>query len=403
MLTATWHIWLQLAPWLLLGAAVAGVLHAVLPPGFLRRRLSGNRGVVNAVLLGVPLPLCSCGVIPTGLGLKKQGASDGATVGFLISTPQTGVDSVLVTSAMIGLPFALFKVACAAATGLVGGWLSESMAKPTLPIIESSPNPTATGRRFQLAVEHAIELIRSIWVWLIVGVVISAGLTVWLPADGLGGLSGYGGIPGMLAALVISLPLYVCATASVPIASSLVAAGVPAGAAMVFLMAGPATNVATIGAVYRALGGRLLAVYLSTIIVGSIAGGLAFGWLIETPEVGHATHRHEPSTWVVACGVALATLILVFAIQGGRRWLLDRQPQAAEPDLSIGVEGMTCGGCVSKLQRALEAEPAIRSAHVVLTPGRAEVTGSITRERLGEIIQDAGFSPVDQSPPVTPS
>ncbi|MEM1305535.1 MAG: permease, partial [Planctomycetota bacterium] len=106
----TWHTFVELAPWLLLGAAVAGLLEALLPPGLLRRHLTGRWGVARAVAFGVPLPLCSCGVIPTGLGLKRQGASDGATVGFLISTPQTGVDSVLVTAAMLSWPFALFKL-----------------------------------------------------------------------------------------------------------------------------------------------------------------------------------------------------------------------------------------------------------------------------------------------------
>ena len=126
MLAAMWEVTLQLAPWLLLGAGVAGLLHGLLPPGFVHRQLSGRAGVAKAVLVGVPLPLCSCGVIPTGLGLKKDGASDGASVGFLVSTPQTGVDSMLVAGAFLGWPCALFKVAAAAVTGLAAGWLTDA-------------------------------------------------------------------------------------------------------------------------------------------------------------------------------------------------------------------------------------------------------------------------------------
>ena len=125
MFESLWQITLELAPWLLLGMAIAGLLHGLLPPDFVGRHLRGRAGVAKAVVLGVPLPLCSCGVIPTGLGLKKDGASNGASVGFLISTPQTGVDSILVSASFLGWPFALFKVAAAAITGLVGGWIAD--------------------------------------------------------------------------------------------------------------------------------------------------------------------------------------------------------------------------------------------------------------------------------------
>ena len=124
MIQAMWEVLLSLAPWMLLGMAIAGILHVALPRGFVRRHLGGRGGVAKAVALGVPLPLCSCGVIPAGLGLKRDGASDGAAVGFLISTPQTGVDSILVSASFLGWPFALFKVLAATITGLfliVGG------------------------------------------------------------------------------------------------------------------------------------------------------------------------------------------------------------------------------------------------------------------------------------------
>ena len=129
MLEEIWNITLVLAPWLLLGTAIAGILHVLLPPGLIHRQLRGRWGVLKAVVLGVPLPLCSCGVIPAGIGLKKDGASDGAAVGFLISTPQTGVDSILVSASFLGWPFALFKVGSAALTGLVGGALADAVAE----------------------------------------------------------------------------------------------------------------------------------------------------------------------------------------------------------------------------------------------------------------------------------
>lgn len=321
MIAAAWNTFVELAPWLLLGAAAGGLLEVLLPPGFLRRHLAGRGGVARAVLLGVPLPLCSCGVVPTGLGLKKQGASNGATLGFLVSTPQTGVDSVLATAALLGWPLALFKVATAAVTGLAAGWIADSATPPDdpptqLPVLEEAPATPAWRR----GIATADELLRSIWLWVVLGVVISAGITVLLPSGSMQSLAVYQGLPGMLAALAISLPLYVCATASAPIAASLVAGGLPAGAAIVFLMAGPATNAATLGAVYRTLGARMLAIYLSTILVGSIAGGLLFGWLVGsvTGEAAHAGHSHTADApWL---GVASAwVLVVMFLRYAGER------------------------------------------------------------------------------------
>ncbi|MFT5442843.1 MAG: uncharacterized membrane protein YraQ (UPF0718 family), partial [Myxococcota bacterium] len=115
----------ELSPWFLLGMVVSGLLHGLLPRDFIKRQLQGRTGIAKAVSLGIPLPLCSCGVIPAGLGLKRDGASNGASMGFLISTPQTGVDSILVSASFLGWPFALFKVLAAAVTGLLGGWLSD--------------------------------------------------------------------------------------------------------------------------------------------------------------------------------------------------------------------------------------------------------------------------------------
>lgn len=320
MLPAVWRILLELSPWLLVGAAIAGLLHWLLPADFVKRWMQGAAGVWRGVLVGVPMPLCSCSVIPVGLGLKKQGASDGATVGFLISTPQTGVDSVLVTASMLGWPFALFKVAAATVTGLVGGWLTDAVSAPPkpsldLPILEPIPAP----RTFRNAVEYALMILQMVWRWLLVGVLISAAIEVWLPPELFGSLAASSGgrLGAMLVALAVGIPLYVCATASVPIAAALVASGLPTGAALVFLMAGPATNVATIGAVYRILGGRVLAVYLGTIIVGSIGGGLLFEHLLPASTISSAhIHHHEHfSWWNTVSAIVVVALCGYFALK----------------------------------------------------------------------------------------
>ena len=329
LLLEIWSVTLSLAPWLLLGALIGGAMHAWLPRGLVERSLSGQGGMAHAVAIGVPLPLCSCGVIPVGLSLKKQGAGDGPAVGFLISTPQTGVDSILVTASLLGWPFALFKVVVALATGLIGGWITKALSLPPMPMLSVIQEaPEGASSRWIEALRHADELLRSIWGWLVVGILVSAVLTVWLPSDAFTGLAAYGTLATMGVALGVSLPLYVCATASAPIAAALVSAGLPLGAVMVFLMAGPATNAATIGAVYQGLGLRPLVIYLVTIILGSVIGGVAFeAWIAEpvVPVASPAVVHEHANPLMIASAVLLALLLARYAWGDAQRKFLDRE------------------------------------------------------------------------------
>ncbi|MDE5959958.1 MAG: permease, partial [Muribaculaceae bacterium] len=119
-LATFWAMLCEMAPYLLLGFLFAGMLHAFLPASFYNRHLGrpGFWSVAKAAMFGVPLPLCSCGVIPTAMSMRRQGASRAATVSFLISTPQTGVDSILATGSLLGWPLALIRPIAAFATAL---------------------------------------------------------------------------------------------------------------------------------------------------------------------------------------------------------------------------------------------------------------------------------------------
>lgn len=398
MIQAIIDITLELAPWLLLGVAIAGILHIALPAGLIHRQLRGRWGVFKAVLLGVPLPLCSCGVIPAGLGLRKDGASQGATVGFLISTPQTGVDSILVSASFLGWPFAIFKLLAAAVTGLIGGWLADATTPEESPS-RSTPTDSLDVRRpggLREMLEYSAEILRSIWRWLVFGILVSAAITTLVPDQFFTGLSELGVLVPLLASLAVSLPLYVCATASVPIAAALVASGMPGGAALVFLMAGPATNVATLGAVYRALGGRTLAVYLSTLIGGSLAAGLFFDSVLSAAPTDALHHHGEGSWWQALSAVALALMLLWFAFEDLRSLVQHRRASAAarhqdESPIEVEVAGMTCGGCSSRLERALNATAGVRVARVDLEAERATVSGTISAADILMVIQKEGF------------
>ena len=391
-----WQIMIALAPWLFLGAAVSGLIHVLLPHDFVQRHLTGRRSILKAVAFGVPLPLCSCGVIPAGLGLNTDGASDGASVGFLISTPQTGVDSILVAAAFLGWPFALFKVLAAAITGFVGGWLTDRFGGEVVPWTDSEPSSHAHAHHgWREAVEHGEDLIRSIWGWLVIGVLVSAAITSWIPTEGFTSITSWGPVVTLLTVLVISLPLYVCATASVPIAASLVAGGFPTGAALVFLMAGPATNVATIGAIQRAFGQRVLGLYLGTIIVGSVGLGMLFDQLFTTTAVLTTDGEHHEAWWAVATAVALFALLARYAIEDTQQWWSSRTiHQSDTTALVVNVSGMPCGGCVNKLRTALHSTEGIDEAVVTLDPGQAIVRGTVNESDVHKVITGSGFNVV---------
>jgi uncharacterized protein len=394
-LESCWCVLGSLAPWLLIGALVTGAMHAWLPRGLIQRILRGRGGVLSAVAIGVPLPLCSCGVIPAGVGLKEDGASDGATVGFMISTPQTGVDSIMVSAGFLGLPFALFKVGSALLTGVIGGWLADAVStSPNTPVTDKEDDGERPGIGEGIA--HAVNVLRTIWGWLLFGVLASAAISLWIPTESLTAVASWGPLGAGLAALALSLPLYVCATASVPIAAAFVAGGLPAGAALVFLMAGPATNVATMGAVHRALGGRILAVYLGTLMIGSLGLGLLFDFVLGETMVTaaniHGDHGCGPFGDLSA--VLLLGSFVWFGWESLARWFQSRAfSQSDERARVIEVSGMTCGGCRGKLERVLGESDQVSAVTVNLEPGEARVHGVIAEAELRDLVREAGFEP----------
>lgn len=403
----------ELSPWLLLGMFLAGLMHVLLPVGFANRNLRGFWGVIKSVAIGVPLPLCSCGVIPAGIGLKKDGASDGSAVAFLISTPQTGVDSVLVSASFFGLPFAIFKVVAAAVMGVLGGWMTDrsggndtntTNSETGLPIVTkiTEPKPHShqpASRSWRELISHAVDMLRSIWVWLVVGVLVAAVIDQFRLSPLFDQINGAGLFPAMLLVLLFSIPLYVCATASVPIAASLVSAGLPPAVALVFLMAGPATNVATMGAIRSNLGSRALGVYLVVIVVGSMGSAWIFDGLLQSPGPVTSAHLHQHdhrTWWSVLSAIVVSGLITWFAVEKVQRWFRQRQARSSDAadSVTIGVNGMTCGNCVAKLERHLNRVAGVESVIVDFKNEQATVVGPADLEVIRLAVTEAGFTPM---------
>jgi len=396
----------DLSPWLALGLLLAGVLHVVFPARLIRLLLGrrGFRSVFWAAMIGVPMPLCSCGVLPAALGMKKDGASDGAAVSFLISTPQTGVDSILVSARFLGWPFALFKVFSALVTGVVGGVLADLFGGSSVKV-ETAPACEAPPRGLFARVVEVFRfgfgsILGGIYAWIAFGVV-AAGLisAVTGSARVFENAAWMQGIGGMLLMLVIALPMYVCAVASVPIAASLVTgAGLPAGAALVFLMAGPAVSAASLGAVYRAFGRRVTAIYVGTIAVSSVLLGLTFDWVVAPAARAAEGHcmTHTLPRWLELSATGLiVAMIAGHALAALRRRLALRAEESramASPAVRLSVQGMTCHNCVRHVEDALKAVAGVTGAQVDLGKKLAVVTGErLDPAKLAGAVTAAGY------------
>ena len=404
------HVLFELSPWLIFGMFVAGLLHVLLPPGFIHRSL-GKKGffsVVKASALGVPLPLCSCGVIPAAMGLKKDGASNGAALGFLISTPQTGIDSIMVSASFLGLPFALFKVVSALVTGLIGGIITNfversepDVASPPITVSENDKISTTFNKKFIELFRFGYgRVLRDIYGWIIIGILIAALIGTIVPDNYFAQYSWMQGLSGMILMLLISLPLYICAVASVPIAAGLIAAGLPVGSALVFLLAGPATNVATIGAVYKGFGRRVTVIYLTTVISMSVILGWAFQSLIS-PETAHAAIEqvHFIPIWLSGSfSVILLILFSWFSVSDfstfvKRQFLSSRMKESDMKKTELNVNGMTCPNCVAHVKRAIESTGGISDVDIELESGRVSISGeSNDSDIFIKAIEDAGYS-----------
>lgn len=331
-----WWMLTESAPWLLLGFTIAGVINVLVPSKWIHRSL-GKKGLSNiarAAVIGAPLPLCSCGVIPTAMGIRRAGASRGGTAAFLVATPETGVDSVSITYALMGPIMAIARPISAITSAIAAGTLVESMtrqlpepakeepAKPSCCSTRSSSNqaPAKPPAPWQQGMEKVSKLYRfafgkllkDITLWLSIGLVGAALIRTFVPVSFF---TEWGsGIWAMLAMVLVGLPMYICATASTPLAASLMLAGISPGAALVFMLTGPATNIATLGVIRNELGGRALIGYLSGVIGTAILLGLGLDALLNTsgwsiPLAAGHTHEHT-SLFSVFCAVGLLGLIV---------------------------------------------------------------------------------------------
>ncbi len=337
ILNSCWRMLAEAAPYILFGFFVAGLLKGAFPDDLISRHLGGSSvaSVIKAALFGIPLPLCSCGVIPAAIGLRRQGAGRGASAAFLVSTPESGVDSMAITYALLDPVMTVLRPIAALLTAIVTGLLINLMPEKAVP---PTPGPDAAcsddccepplpqlrgPARLLAGVRYAFgELLRDIGGWLLLGIAIAGVIDALVPDAFFTGL-GDSQLTMMLAMLVVGIPLYICASASTPIAAALILKGISPGAALVFLLAGPATNAATVTLVARFWGKGATVVYLLSIAACS----LLFGWVTDSlyqaagwDIVGqvHAAVETGPAWWEMASAALLLAIILRSFLPGRR-------------------------------------------------------------------------------------
>ena len=325
-----WGTIAEMSPYLLFGFFVAGILSVLISQRLVERHL-GGRGIwplLKASLFGIPLPLCSCGVIPVSMSLHKHGASKGSTVSFLLSTPQTGVDSIFVTLSLLGPVFAIFRPLVALVTGIAGGSLVNVFGRngkdedgaPKESSDESVCDEKKTSRVAKGLKYGFVTLPRDIGKAMLVGLVIAAFISAVRPDDLFAEKLLGTGFFAMVVMMLLGIPVYVCATASVPVAAALILKGLTPGAALVFLITGPATNAAGFTTIWKVLGRRTAIVYLLTVVVCALGAGLLLDMMFPGlgPSVRTQMHQMEPSVLGHISAVVLLA-VLTFAILGKRR------------------------------------------------------------------------------------
>jgi len=405
-----WTILVESSLWLLVGFAIAGAVHALVPREWMLKHLSGGGfwPVAKASLLGIPLPLCSCSVIPVAAGLRSQGASKGASAAFAISTPQTGEESIPITWALFGPVYAITRPIVAVITGLIAGLLIDatskedvqtessslddpdatplsivnaqdagaavesidsrqtpessccSSKKPETSACCSSKKPESTtesccssapshahssvGEKFKIGIKHGFgTMLIDLAGWLTFGLILAAVIAAAVPADWFAENFGSGIMPKLLM-LLVGIPLYICATSSTPLAFSLVVAGLSPGAALVMLLSGPATNVATMSWLIKDLGMRALVIYLATIASTALLAGVLFDAFFQgAVKLADLNQHHEHGS--AGFGIKEIAAILFVLLMA---WALGMKMRVWMNKKGLGTTaGASSGGCCS--------------------------------------------------------
>lgn len=435
-------LFINMGFYLMIGMFFAGLLHILITKERITKHLGAESrfAVIKASLLGVPLPLCSCGVVPTAVGISKNGASIGAVTSFLISTPQTGIDSIIATGGMMGPVFAIFRPIAAFLSGIIGGTVLQlTMGKKKIVFEEAHSHcsdescsdsscsttegecqdgcglqdshikketiPSKVKKLFQFGF---IEFLDDIAIHMIVGLLIAAAIRTFIDPELVKSLGITEGLPAMIIMIIIGLPMYICATSSIPLGLSFLALGFSPGAVFVFLFAGPVTNAASIGILARTLGKKATAIYIVTVSVLAIVFGLIFDLLINLMKIDFNQyvmgHDHQTAQWktILMAGMAIIFGLLLFraiAVKWFKKLFRTKKGVSTSKELTkeasimkFSVKGMSCQHCVANVTKAIKNLQGVASVDVLLEQEIASVIGSkVSPKKVISAIEKVGY------------
>jgi len=438
ILKETAFLFLEMAPYLLLGLLFVGILNLFFNKDLIVRQIGKNNflSIFKAALFGIPLPLCSCGVVPSSVYLAKNGASKSSVVSFLIATPQTGVDSIIATYGMMGWVFAIFRPFAALFMGIIGG-IAVKLIKPKEQVVdfatykstveacsdgdccdedscsedescddnchetktsEGKTEKSKVNRFFQYSF---IEFLDDISVQFVIGLFISGIIAYLIPEGFFEGSSFSNSIVGMLLMIVVGIPMYVCATASIPIAVTLMLKGFSPGIAFVFLAVGPATNAASFTIIMNVLGKKVAIVYVAMISVTAIIFGLLLDKILEFFNIDQIAmikqmHRHDPFISEELKYIAGLAFLVLLLLSFYRKFIRSKIRTKEKPmeSTTIKIEGMSCNHCVMNAKKAIAKVPGISDVDVNLQQNEAYIKGNFNLEEVEKTITDVGYKVV---------
>jgi len=389
----------QISPFLIIGFLISGFLSVCLTVEQISKYLGKQnlKSIFLGSIFGVPIPLCSCGVIPVTAYLRKHGASKASATSFLISTPQTGVDSIMVTYGMLGPLMAFYRPVIAFISGILGGLLIQATDKGDKEQISEAAcddeccNQYDKNSKIISALHYGfVRLPLDIINPLILGLLLSAFISNFItPGYFVETINIGTGIVGMFVMLIISVPMYTCATASIPLAFAFYTSGFSMGAILVFLMAGPATNVTTIAVTLKTLGKRATFVYVFSIVICALVSGYFLDFILtgDTFNHGHPMHPHESV-------ITLSSVVLLFIIFNSYRikFLSKSVVTSSNNKTTINVSGMTCSHCTESVKNTLLKLEGIKDVQVDLDSGKVYIdSDNIDFVLIKKNIKELGF------------
>ncbi len=400
-----WILLLEMSPYLLFGFLIAGFLHTILDKSFIYRHLSGKNSfsIIKATLMGIPLPVCSCGVIPIAAHLKKNGAGKGSVLAFLISTPTSGIDSILATYALMGPIFAILRPIASFFGGFLAGILSNNIdktpemeEKDDCDICESDIKEKEKGffgKTKEIIRYGFVDLIEDTGKWLVIGIVAGGLISALLPQSIIEIYLSNTFLSYILM-IIIAIPLYVCATGSIPIAASLILKGLSPGAALIFLIAGPATNTATISFIYGKFGKKTFIIYLFSIIITGLLFGILFDYIWNISGLSNSFFEGGMKMlplWLKQVSAILLTVLILrmYAIKIISKF---NKKGIKGKYKEFFLSNMTCAHCEKNITNALKQIDNIEDVIIDLENRKVMVFGDIENEIIIKTINSAGYT-----------